>query len=76
MAIGQDRQDLEQVDTEKDLGVIFQSDLHFRIHIAEKVKKANSMLGIISRCFRYMDDCMFKSLYKSLVRPHVEYAAN
>ena len=40
----------------------------------EKVNKANRNLGIIFRTFTYMDHDMFRNLYKTIVRPHVEYA--
>ena len=40
-----------------------------------KVKKANSMIFLIKSTFKYLDKNMFNLLYKSLVRPHVEYAS-
>ena len=45
-------------------------------HISEKINKAYSILGIIKRNFiyQYMDEHTFISLYKSMVRPHVEFA--
>ena len=53
---------IEKVANEKDLGVIIDSKLTFRDHITSKVNLANRNLGI------------FLTLYKSLVRPHLEYA--
>ena len=32
------------------------------------------MTGLIRRSFSYLDKEMFTNLYKSLVRPHLEYA--
>ena len=58
---------------EKDLGVTFQQDLKFGSYIAEKVNKANSTLSLIVRTFDYIEKDPFILLYKSLVRPHVEY---
>ena len=43
-------------------------------HIAEKVKKANSMMGLIRRSFSYLGLDMFNILYTLFVRPHLEYA--
>ena len=40
------------------------------------MSKANQILGLIFRTFTYMDREMFLNLYKSLVRPHVEYATS
>ena len=57
----------------KDLGISFQDDLHFAKHLADKVKKANSMLCLIHRSVQYIDNEMLVHLYKALARPHVEY---
>ena len=40
---------MDDVIHEKDLGLIIQSDLQFGTHISEKVKKANSILGLIKK---------------------------
>lgn len=58
----------------KDLGVLFDSCLKFDSHIDEKINKAFSVLGVINRNFKYMDIQTFIMLYKSMVRPHLEYA--
>ena len=59
-----------------DLGITFQDDLQFTKHLADKIKKPNSMLGLIHCSFQYIDNEMLilLHLYKALVRPHVEYA--
>ena len=68
--------DLNQVTSEKDLGITFQDNLQFTKHLAYKVKKANSMLGLIHRSFQYIDNEMLIHLYKALVRPYKEYASS
>ena len=65
---------LNEVNSEKDVGVTFSNDLKFDLHINNVVNKANQMLGIIKRSFTYLDRDMFLRLYKGLVRPHLEYA--
>ena len=65
---------LERSESIKDLGVTFDDGLSFENHIKEKVKKANSMLGIIKRNFDKMPPETSVMLYKSLVRSHIEYA--
>ena len=65
---------LEQVAEIRDLGVLFDVNLTFEEHINEKINKAYSMLGIIKRNFRYLDEKSFVMLYKSMVRSHLEYA--
>jgi len=43
-------------------------------HINGKVDKAYSMFSIIKRNFLYLNKHSFVSLYKAMVRPHLEYA--
>ena len=64
----------EKVTKEKDLGVIIDGKLTFRDRITSKVNLAYGNLGIIFRTFTFLDTEMFLTLYKSLVRPHLEYA--
>ena len=66
---------LEIVDKEKDLGIIIDEKLTFEDHINSKVNKANSLTGMIRRTFSYFDETIFKQLFVSLVRPHLEYGA-
>ena len=47
--------DLNQITSEKDLCIRFQDDLHFTKHLAERVKRANSMIGLIYRSFQYIE---------------------
>lgn len=65
---------LEHVFTEKDLGVLIDSDLSFEEHIAKQVNKANSMLGLLKRGFQDPSPHVFQTLYTTFVRPHLEYA--
>ena len=66
--------EIEKLTSIKDLGVIFDSQLSFRDHIQLKINKAYSILGLIKRNFLHMDKNTLIMLYKSLVRPHLEYA--
>ena len=61
------RQQLEEVTAEKDLGVLIDDELKFII------KKANGILRIIRKSFALLDSINLPLLYKSLVRPHLEY---
>jgi len=54
--------------------VVFDSELSFISHCKEKINRAYSMLGLIERNFIYLTDEAFVTLYKSLVRCHLEYA--
>ena len=64
---------LKQVQSERDLGVVIDRNLKFEEHIQTKINKANSIMGIIRRTYTYLDADTFLLLYKSLVRPHLEY---
>ena len=65
---------LQVTTEEKDLGVLFTTDLKFSEHIAMAANKANRVEGAIRHSFRYMDKIIFLQLYKSLARGHLEYA--
>ena len=65
---------IEKVANEKDMGVIIDSKLTFRDQITSKVNLANRNLGIIFRTYTFLDTEIVLNLYKSLVRPHLEYA--
>ena len=65
---------LPSVATEKDLGLITSENLSWDIHIKKSINKAKSVIGwikrnLISRCKHVMIN-----VYKTLVRPHAEYA--
>ena len=60
-------------EAEKDLGVLFDRKLSFRQHIGSIVK-VNRMIGLTRRTFHYMVEEVFRLLYTSLMRPHMDYA--
>ena len=65
---------IEDVKSEKDLGVIFEANLKWTKQISACVNKANSLLGMLLRTFESRDVNIWKHLYISMVRPHLEYA--
>jgi len=65
---------LDTSNAEKDLGVTVDNELKFSKHIETQVAKANKILGLIRRSFQHLDIETMRSLYTSLVRPHLEYA--
>ena len=64
---------LEESGEERDLGVIIDELLKFHRYAAAAVKKANTVLGIIKKSFITLDTQTLPLLYKSMVRPHLEY---
>ena len=63
---------LDPVTSEKDLGVMVDNKLKFHVHAAAATKKANQMLGVIKRTYVTRDATTMATLYKSMVRPHME----
>ena len=66
---------LEKTECEQDLGVYIDSKLTFTQHCQEKVNKANKVLGYIRHTFKHLNQDTFLLLYKSLVRPHLEFSS-
>ncbi len=65
---------LEEVNSEKDLGVEIDNMLSFDTQCDAMVKKANRVLCTIRRSFQHLDESVMLQLYKAMVRPHLEYA--
>ncbi|XP_068213298.1 uncharacterized protein [Palaemon carinicauda] len=68
------KEQLLEVEHEKDLGVIIDNRLIFSEHLNKKINMANKITGLIRRTFVSLDEVIFKQLYVALVRPHLEYA--
>ena len=66
---------LKKESEEKDLGIIIDNKLKFQNNINKQILKANRMLGWIKRSFKHLDSDMLLCLYKSLVRPQLEYCS-
>jgi len=54
-------------------GVVISHDLKASIQCIQAYSKANRMLGVTNRAIIYETADIMLSLYKSLVRPHLEY---
>ena len=55
------------------LGVILDQRLSFRLHIEEKIKKANKGLGLLRFLSKYITRPVLDKIYKMYVRPHLDY---
>jgi len=58
---------------ERDLGIYIAENLKPGLQCAKAASKAMSILGLIRRRFRKIDKESFCLLYKTYVRPHMEY---
>ena len=65
--------EIESVDYMRDLGVNIDANLKFHSHANSCVLKANRILSVIAKSFINLNSDMLPVLYKSLVRPVLEY---
>ena len=66
---------LNKRDHFKYLGVNFSTDLTWSYHINTICKKTRSLIGLLYRNFyQFSNPSTLLKLYKSLIRPHMEYA--
>ena len=66
---------LNVVDETKDLGVNITSKLSWSLHVNQCVNKANRVLGFLKRTVGPKNHQLFSKLYKTLVRPILEYCS-
>jgi len=60
---------------ERDLGVYIDSNLNFRIHIQKAINKSFKLYGWMVRTLASRDKCIVLKIYKSIIRPNLEYAS-
>ena len=66
--------EVTKTNQEKDIGVMTHESLKPSSQCLLAAKKANFVLGQISRAFHYRDSVTFLNLYKTYVRPHLEFS--
>ena len=64
---------LDEVKTEKDLGVQIDSELSFNEQCSSAINRARKIAIIIWRTFVSIDESMIKPLYTALIRSRLEY---
>ena len=65
--------ELDRTEEERDLGVVMTSKLKPNKQCEKAAKTAQVVLSHIARTFHYKDRHIFVKLYKSYVRPHLEF---
>ena len=68
-------QELQASEFEKDIGVLIQRNLRPSLQCAKAAKTANAVLAQISRAVSYRDKHTFLRLFRTYVRPHLDYCA-
>ena len=76
MQVGDSSSVIAKVSGERDLDLICDSDLNFTSHINDCIRKAIERVGLIRMSFRYLEKKSFLMLYKTLVRPILEYCSS
>ena len=66
---------ISTVTEERDLGIVFDGDLKFTLHVNQIVMKANRVLGIVKHTFASRDTQTVRLLYATLVRPILDYSS-
>ncbi len=69
-----DGEKLQEVETEKDIGIMIHKDLKPARQCQKAAGTAGAVLRQITRNFYYRDKKVFKQLYCQYVRPHLEFA--
>ena len=58
---------------QKHFGIILGSNLNFNTHIDQKIKKCSKLIGIIGRLSVNLPRNALLTIYKSFIRPHLDY---
>ena len=58
---------------QKHLGIVLDSKLNFNAHVDQKIKKCNRIIGLIRRLSINLPRNALLTIYKSFVRPHLNY---
>ena len=72
--LNMDGHKLEETEVEKDVGVHISGDLKPSTQCSKAAGKANCILGMMARTFHYRNKETWLKLYRTYVRPHLEYA--
>ena len=64
---------IQEVREERDLGVVVDDELKFHQQTAAAIAKASQMLAVVRRSFANLDEVTLPLLFKTVVRPFLEY---
>ena len=61
--------------SQNDHGLVLDSKLNFNEHISNKINKCNKIIGIMKKLSLFLSRKTLLTIYKSFVRPNLDYAA-
>ena len=64
---------IQQVSSQKYLGIHLDEEFTFKHHINEKINKANKGIGIIRKLNNILSRSALLTIYRSFIRPHLGY---
>jgi len=64
---------IDIVESQKDLGILFDNQLKFHSHTNNISNKANRLLGLIRKSFDHLDSSMLVKLFVTMICPTLEY---
>ena len=64
---------IDRVPMQKHLGMILDEKLTFIDHVAAKISKASKGIGILRKLFYLIPRSALVTIYKSFIRPHLDY---
>ena len=67
---------LEITELERDLDVLIAPDMKWKDQAEAAANKATKMLGLLKRTFQHNSAELWKKLYVTFVRPHLEFAVS
>ena len=65
--------ELERKENATDLGIVINENFKFHSQVNKACKKANQIINTIRRSFKSRNPRFLESMYKTYVRPHLEY---
>ena len=64
---------IDEVDRANYLGIIIDNELAFRHYVDHVVQKVSACLGILRRFSQYTPNYVLRTIYLSLIYPHLMY---
>ena len=58
----------------KYLGIFFDSQLNWKVHVDSVVRKVSRKIGVLYRCYRFLNTSARLALVKSVIQPDMDYA--